>query len=50
MSGYTDQVVVEQGMIEARAPFLQKPFSPESLRRKLREVLDPASPSPPASL
>jgi two-component system, cell cycle sensor histidine kinase and response regulator CckA len=50
MSGYTDQVVVEQGMIEARAPFLQKPFSPESLRRKLREVLDSASPSPPASL
>ena len=42
MSGYTDQVVVEQGMIEARAPFLQKPFSPEALRRKLREMLDPA--------
>jgi two-component system cell cycle sensor histidine kinase/response regulator CckA len=42
MSGYTDQVVVERGMIEARAPFLQKPFSPEALRRKLREVLDPA--------
>jgi two-component system cell cycle sensor histidine kinase/response regulator CckA len=42
MSGYTDQVVVEQGMIEARAPFLQKPFSPEALRRKLRDVLDPA--------
>jgi two-component system, cell cycle sensor histidine kinase and response regulator CckA len=42
MSGYTDQVVVEQGMIEARAPFLQKPFSPEALRRKLREVLAPS--------
>ncbi|HEY7065393.1 MAG TPA: response regulator [Chloroflexota bacterium] len=42
MSGYTDQVVVEQGMIEARAPFLQKPFTPEALRRKLRDVLDRA--------
>jgi signal transduction histidine kinase len=47
MSGYTDQVVVEQGMLEARAPFLQKPFSPETLRRKLREVLDPSPPRPP---
>lgn len=50
MSGYTDQVVVEQGMIEARAPFLQKPFSPEALRRKLREVLDPSPSQPPFSL
>ncbi|HLH25008.1 MAG TPA: response regulator [Chloroflexota bacterium] len=39
MSGYTDQVVVEQGLIEPGAPFLQKPFSPDALRRKVREVL-----------
>jgi len=49
MSGYTDQVVVEQGLVEPRAPFLQKPFTPEGLRRKLREVLDPAPPQPPSS-
>ena len=40
MSGYTDQAVVERGVLQAGAPFLQKPFTPAVLRRKVRELLD----------
>jgi PAS domain S-box-containing protein len=40
LSGYTNQVVVEHGVLEANAEFLQKPFTPETLARKIRTVLD----------
>ncbi len=40
MSGYTDEAVVHHGMLEPGTPFLQKPFSPAVLARKLRAVLD----------
>jgi two-component system cell cycle sensor histidine kinase/response regulator CckA len=40
LSGYTDRVVVDRGVVAAGASFLQKPFSPEALARKIREVLD----------
>jgi len=44
MSGYTDQAVMQQGIIGKGAPFIQKPFTPTSLSRKVREVLDSSSP------
>ncbi|HJQ23668.1 MAG TPA: PAS domain S-box protein [Blastocatellia bacterium] len=40
MSGYTDDAIVHHGVLEAGIPFIQKPFSPDDLARKVREVLD----------
>ena len=40
MSGYTDDAVVRNGLIQEEIAFLQKPFSPETLARKVRAVLD----------
>jgi PAS domain S-box-containing protein len=40
MSGYTDDETTRHGLKEQRVPFLQKPFTPNSLRQKVREVLD----------
>ena len=42
MSGYIDDSIVRQGVKEKEVAFLQKPFSPVSLARKVREVLDAA--------
>jgi len=39
-SGYTDDSVVRHGVLELGTAYLQKPFSPESLAHKVREVLD----------
>ena len=40
MSGYTDNVIAEGGVLEAGVAFLQKPFTPGALAEKVREVLD----------
>ncbi len=39
MSGYTENVITSGGMLEEGLAFLQKPFSPAALVRKVREVL-----------
>jgi PAS domain S-box-containing protein len=40
VSGYTDETVARQGILDEGRAFLPKPFSPEVLARKVREVLD----------
>lgn len=40
MSGYTDRAIMHNSMLDKRAAYIQKPFTPSSLARKVREVLD----------
>jgi CheY-like chemotaxis protein len=40
MSGYTDNKVLNQGILAEGAAFLQKPFTSGVLNRKVREVLN----------
>jgi PAS domain S-box-containing protein len=40
ISGYTDETIVRYGLLDPGAYFLQKPFTPDVLARKVREVLD----------
>jgi PAS domain S-box-containing protein len=44
MSGYSPDDVVRRGLLYQGAAFLQKPFTPDRLASKVREVLDGAIP------
>ena len=43
MSGFTDDVIMHHRVLDERVSFLQKPFSPEALAIKAREILDQAT-------
>ena len=39
-SGYVDEKILQRHGLDASAAFLQKPFTPSDLAKKIREVLD----------
>ncbi len=39
-SGYTDEAIVRHGVLDPRIDFIQKPFRPEQLLARVRDVLD----------
>ncbi len=40
ISGYPREIIAQRGVLDEGAQFLQKPFSPDALAAKVREVLD----------
>jgi CheY-like chemotaxis protein len=45
VSGYANDAFVGRGLLEARTWFLQKPFTPEVLAHKMRDILDTNRPA-----
>jgi CheY-like chemotaxis protein len=45
VSGYTGEAIRQHGLLEQSAAFLQKPFTPDLLARKVRDVLDAPGPN-----
>jgi CheY-like chemotaxis protein len=43
MSGYAERAIVHNGLVKSKQAFLQKPFTPIVLARRVREVLDKAA-------
>lgn len=43
MSCHTDETIVQHGVLEPGTQFIQKPFTPGDVARRVREVLDARS-------
>lgn len=44
MSGYSDNAIADQGILKPDTAFLEKPFEPHVLTKKVRDVLDRSKP------
>jgi FixJ family two-component response regulator len=42
MSGYSEEAIAHHGVLNPGTEFLQKPFTTETIIRKVREMLDAA--------
>ena len=40
MSGYTDDEIIQNAVMDSALEFIQKPFSPSNLTKKVRQILD----------
>jgi FixJ family two-component response regulator len=47
-SGYTDDAIARQGILDSTIAFIQKPYRPKELAKKIREVLHDAPGGLPA--
>jgi CheY-like chemotaxis protein len=49
ISGYTDDAILQHGVLDGETAFMNKPFPPASLLEKVRELLEPRiqAPTPP---